>query len=244
MFKKFKSFFIVEENVPDKPKPKAKPKSTSKSPSKGNAIVKTTMTQKPPTTTINTTDVKGEVNDRFLKILFDALEKNNLEGFDYLEFKKSLQSLSSMPMDEATRFKSAFAMASSMNVTAKQLLDSADFYVQILGQEEQKFQKALAQQKSTKVHAQEEQVKQLETTVKAKAEQIKLLTEEIDKLQQQITATNTEITTQTQKVTKTKNDFMASYDAVTGQINNDVANMKKYLLGGTTEKKEETPPKQ
>ena len=46
-------------------------------------------------------------------------------------------------MDEATRFKSAFAMASSMNVTTKQIMDSADFYLQILGQEEQKFNKAL-----------------------------------------------------------------------------------------------------
>jgi uncharacterized protein (DUF3084 family) len=175
-------------------------------------------------------DLKGEVNDRFLKILSDALEKNNLEGFDYLELKKSLQSLSSMPMDEATRFKSAFAMASSMNVSAKQLLDSADFYMNILSQEEQKFENALAQQKSTKVHSQEEQVKQLEMTVKAKAEQIKQLTQEIDTLQQQITTTNTEIAEQTAKVTKTKNDFAVSYNAVTEQIQNDVANMKKYLM--------------
>lgn len=231
MFKKLKGLFIVEEKVSTKPKAKVntKPKTSSK----GNSIVKTTT--KPPVV-VNTNSkkvsVKGEVNDRFLKILFDALEKNNLDGFDYLEFKKSLQSLSAMPMDEATRFKSAFAMASSMNITSKHLLDSADFYLSILGQEEQNFQKALAQQKSTKVHAQEKQVKQLESTVKLKAEQIKTLTTEIDKLQQKITITKTEIEKQTTKVTKTKNDFMASFDAVSNQIKTDVANMKKYLIGG------------
>lgn len=228
MFKKLKGLFIIEENVPEKPVSEEKPKPTT---SKGNAIVKTTTsTISTPTAVMTNEDVKGEVNDKFLKILFDALEKNNLEGFDYLEFKKSLQSLSSMPMDEATRFKSAFAMASSMNVSAKQLLDSADFYINILAQEEQKFENALAQQKSTKVHSQEEQVKQLEMTVKAKAEQIKQLTQEIDTLQQQITATNAEIADQTAKVTKTKNDFTVSYNAVTEQIQNDVANMKKYLM--------------
>jgi uncharacterized protein (DUF3084 family) len=225
MFKKLKDLFIVEENVPEKPVIEEKPKTTT---SKGNAIVKTTTSS--PSSTMTNADLKGEVNDRFLKILSDALEKNNLEGFDYLELKKSLQSLSSMPMDEATRFKSAFAMASSMNVSAKQLLDSADFYMNILSQEEQKFENALAQQKSTKVHSQEEQVKQLEMTVKAKAEQIKQLTQEIDTLQQQITTTNTEIAEQTAKVTKTKNDFAVSYNAVTEQIQNDVANMKKYLM--------------
>lgn len=237
MFGKLKSLFIIEENVPAKSTQKVETKSTtSKMPSKGNSIVKTT-TNTPPV--VSSTDVKGEVNDKFLKILFDALEKNNLEGFDYLEFKKSLQSLSAMPMDEATRFKSAFAMASSMNVTTKQIMDSADFYLQILGQEEQKFNKALAQQKSTKVHAQEEQVKQLESTVKQKAEQIKKLTEEIDKLQQKITTTNAEISKQTTKVTKTKNDFMVSYDAVVGQIKTDVANMKKHLGGNEVKPKEE-----
>ncbi|MFK7946568.1 MAG: hypothetical protein AB8G11_03175 [Saprospiraceae bacterium] len=238
MFGKLKSLFVIEENVPTKPKSKAKTKSTkSTAPSKGNSIVKTTMPKTP--VIVSSTDVKGQVSDKFLKILFDALEKNNLEGFDYLEFKKSLQSLSAMPMDEATRFKSAFAMANSMNVTTKQIMDSADFYLQILGQEEQKFNNALAQQKSTKVHAQEEQVKQLEKNVKFKADQIKKLTEEIDKLQQTIKSTNAEISKQTTKVTKTKNDFTVSYDAVVGQIKTDINNMKKYLGGNNETPKEE-----
>jgi uncharacterized protein (DUF3084 family) len=234
MFKKLKGLFVVEDNTPEKTINSAKTtKKITSTSSKGNTIVKTSTTTP---RTVTSTDTKGEVNDKFLKILFDALEQNNLEGFDYLEFKKSLQSLSTMPMDEATRFKSAFAMASSMSVSAKQLLDSADFYINILTQEEQKFEKALAQQKSTKVHSQEEQVKQLEMNVKAKAEQITKLTQEIDKLQQQVTSTNTEITKQMSKVAKTKNDFMASYDTVTGQIQDDVANMKKYLIGETKEK--------
>lgn len=243
MFKKLKSLFVVEENVPNKPKPPVtKEKVPTNQPSKGNAIVKTTTRPKPPVTTVKKADTKGEINDKFLKILFDALEKNNLEGFDYLEFKKSLQSLSAMPMDETTRFKSAFAMASSMNITVKQLLDSADFYIQILKQEEQKFENALAQQKSTKVHSQEEEVKKYEETVKMKADQIRVLTEEIDKLQQHIKTTNIEIETQTAKVTKTKNDFNASFAAVTGQIQEDVEKVKKYLVAApkkveTTENK-------
>jgi hypothetical protein len=228
MFKKLKGLFVVEDNTPKKIISDGKTtKEGTSTPSKGNSIVKATSTAPK---TVASSDTKGEVNDKFLRILFDALEKNNLEGFDYLEFKKSLQSLSAMPMDEATRFKSAFAMASSMDISAKQLLDSADFYVNILAQEEQKFENALAQQKSTKVHSQEEQVKQLEMAVKAKAEQIKQLTQEIDTLQQQITATNTEIAEQTAKVMKTKNDFTVSYDTVTEQIKHDVANMKKYLM--------------
>lgn len=224
MFKKFKSLFIVEEESPKAKGQNEAKEEAKKTPTKGNAIVKAT------TVPAKVTNTEGVVSDKFLKILFDALEANNLEGFDYLEFKKSLQSLSSMPMDEATRFKSAFAMASSMNVNTKQLLDSANFYIGILMKEEQKFEKALAQQKSTKVTAQEEQVKQLQTTVKGKAEQIKKLTQEIEQIQQKIEKTNAEISKQTAKVTKTKNDFVASYNAVKAQIESDVTNMNKYLV--------------
>ena len=53
----------------------------------------------------------GKVSTKFMEILFKAMEDNNLDGFDYLEFKQSLKSLEKMPMDETTRFKSAFDMA-------------------------------------------------------------------------------------------------------------------------------------
>lgn len=223
MLKKFKSLFIIEEEVHDKSAEKDIKQSVN---TKGNSIVKS-QTSTPVRSTIS--NQSGEVNEKFLNILFEALEKNNLEGFDYLEFKKSLQSLSKMPMDEVTRFKSAFAMASSMNVSKNQIIDSADFYLQILKQEEQKFNDVLAKQKSTKVHAQEEQVKQLENTVKLKAEQIKKLTSEIEQIQKEIKITNEKIAEQTAKVSKTKNDFSMSYNMVVKQIETDVANMKKHL---------------
>lgn len=226
MLKKFKSLFIIEEEVPNKAAKKEndnnkKPASTSK----GNSIVKSSSSSVSPSNVIQ----DGKVNEKFLNILFEALEKNNIEGFDYLEFKKSLQSLSKMPMDEVTKFKSAFAMASSMNVSTKQIIDSADFYLQILKKEEEKFNNALAKQKSTKVHAQEEQVKLLEITVKEKAAQIKKLTNEIDQIQKKIQSTNKQIAEQTTKVNKTKNDFLMSYNMVVNQINTDVANIKKHL---------------
>ena len=226
MLKKFKSLFIIEEEIPNKAAKKEndnnkKPASASR----GNSIVKSSSSSVSQSNIIQ----DGKVSEKFLNILFEALEKNNLEGFDYLEFKKSLQSLSKMPMDEVTRFKSAFAMASSMNVSTKQIIDSADFYLQILKKEEEKFNNALAKQKSTKVHAQEEQVKLLEITVKDKAAQIKKLTDEIDQIQKEIQSTNKQIAEQTTKVNKTKNDFLMSYNMVVNQINTDVANMKKHL---------------
>ena len=58
---------------------------------------------------------------KFIEVLLGALDKNNLKGFDYLEFKQSLQSLAKMPMDEATKYQSAFAMAQTMGATPEKI---------------------------------------------------------------------------------------------------------------------------
>jgi hypothetical protein len=115
---------------------------------KGIFVVQTTAdgktvesAPKPATTTTNVVplapaSVSGKVSDKFYDILFGAMEANNQEGFDYLEYKKSLQTLSKMPMDEQTRYASAFAAAQAMGITASKLNESAQFYLNILKSEE------------------------------------------------------------------------------------------------------------
>ena len=130
MLEKIKSLFFVEENDPKSLKTKEK------------AITKRIQKNE------NTPPVKGgEVTSKFSNILMTAMAKKNLEGFDYLEFKQSLQSLSNMQMDEATQYKSAFAMAKTMKVTKKKLLDAASYYLKVLENENRKFYEALKNQK-------------------------------------------------------------------------------------------------
>ena len=75
------------------------------------------------------------------------MEKANIEGFDYLEYKQSLKSLAKMPMDERTRFQSAYAMAQTMGASVGHLIKTAQHYIDILAAEEKKFETALANQK-------------------------------------------------------------------------------------------------
>lgn len=164
-----------------------------------------------------------------MDVLLRSMEAANLEGFDYLEFKKSLQSLSKMPMDEATRFKSAFAMAQTMGVTPQKLVDSAGHYIKVLHREEQKFETALAAQQNSQIGDKIQQIKQLESVVKQKAEQIKKLTQEIEQHQAQGTKMKKEISERTVKIETTKNNFIASYNTLVSQIHADVESMKQHL---------------
>ena len=134
-----------------------------------------------------------------------------------------------MPMDEATRFKSAFAMAQTMGTTPQKLVDTAQVYINVLKKEEQKFQSALKNQRSKQIGNREQTIQQLDDMIKHKSAQIKKLTQEIDQHQQQMEKMRNEIANSTIKVENTKANFNATFNVLLQQIQQDIANIKKYL---------------
>lgn len=171
----------------------------------------------------------GKVSDKFYEILFGAMETNNQPGFDYLEFKKSLQTLAKMPMDEATRYSSAYAAAQAMGVSNQQLNDSAQFYLNILKAEDAKFQESVNQQRQKQIGSKEKAIADLDATIKAKGEQIAKLTQEIAAHQEDMSKMKAEISDAVVKIETTLSDFHATYSDLVGQIGEDVEKIKKYL---------------
>ncbi len=218
MLKNLKSLFIVEEQAPQKPAGRE----DAPAPVGNVATHAHTIHQ-------SEQGRPGQVNEKFMDILFQAMENNNPEGFDYMEFRQSLNSLKKMPMDEQTRFQSAFAMAQTLGATPASLLDSAMHYIAVLKREEQQFEQALAAQKDKQIGSKEQEMNKLEQTIQTKAEQIKRLTAEIESHQKQLEQLHEEISDAGIKVETTKNDFIASYNSLVEQIQGDVENMKKFL---------------
>lgn len=230
IFKKMKSLFVEEiAETPDSAiekkdalpsrRPSTNPKTTS-------SDVPKTVQQ--PSIRQN---VAGEVDEKFTTILLKAMEANNLDGLDYLEFKQSLQALSKMPMDEETRFKSAFAMAASMGATPELLVRTAGHYLDVLATEDKKFTEAMQQQISGKIGQQQQEVASMEKSIQEKSEQIKQLTNQIGQIQKKVQSTKLEMQEASEKINTTKGNFIASYNLLRGQIENDIASMKKYLGG-------------
>ncbi len=189
-----------------------------------------------PTTAANVSNVSvvavaasGKVSDKFYEILFGAMETNNQPGFDYLEYKKSLQTLAKLPMDEATRYSSAFAAAQAMGVSNAQLNDSAQFYLNVLKTEDNKFQESVAVQRQKQIGSKEKAITDFDATIKAKGEQIAKLTQEIATHQDDMGKMKAEISEAVVKIETTLSDFHATYSDLVGQIGQDVENMKKYL---------------
>lgn len=212
--KKFKSVFIVEDETTKAAPPADKaPQAPADAP--------------PPPVVRAAAD--GAVSDKFMEILLSALEKNNAPGFDYLEFRQALKNLAKMPMDEATRFQSAYAMAQTMGVTPAALVESARNYLGVLSQEETRFNEAHAQQRNKLIGNREEEIRNLDAMIEQKTEQIRQLTLQIEEHRQRGAVIRKEIDDSTVKIENTKADFDATFGVVAGQIETDIAKIQEHL---------------
>ena len=173
--KKLKNIFIVEDaTTPQAEQPPVKERVTP--PASSNA----------PTAAPIRASAAGTVNDRFMDVLAEALQNNNIDGVDYFEFRQSLLSLSKISMDEKTRYQSAFAMAQAMGATPKQLIETAEHYLNVLKNEEHKFAQAIANQQENNIRNREADIQTLAQAIETKNKQIAQLQQEIKQHQAQM----------------------------------------------------------
>jgi len=210
-WKKIKSVFVIEDEPKTRPPQPPAPEVPRPAP----------VAPPPP--------VNGKVNDRFVDILMNALQKSNQDGFDYMEYRQSLLNLKNMAMDEATRFKSAFAMAQTLGLTQSKLLDSGRFYLGVLEQEQEKFNNAHAQQRIKLVGEREKELQDLEAGIRQREAQIEQLQREIVEAKNRMEQIGTEIATNTQKIENTRMDFEATFTEIHAQIQQDLSKIQQYI---------------
>ncbi|MEY3194997.1 MAG: hypothetical protein RIQ78_1094 [Bacteroidota bacterium] len=211
LLKKFKSIFIAEELS-------QQPATAEVSPPAAAVAA--------PTAEL---DAVSTTNNKFIDVLATALEQNNQEGFDYFEFRQSLINLAKMPMDEATRYKSAFAMAQTMGIDALKLIDSAVFYGKVMAGEQDRFNDAHEQQRAKLIGNREEELKHLDATVLQKQAQITQLNGEIENHQREQGQIKQEIAEATIKIETTKAEFEIALNVVVAHLQSDIQKMKQYL---------------
>ncbi|MBK6930329.1 MAG: hypothetical protein IPH12_05470 [Saprospirales bacterium] len=169
------------------------------------------------------------LDERSLDFLSNAVEKNNLPGFDYFEFKRAVAALSQMQLDEATCYKSAFATAATVGLTKEKLIETAGYYRNVLLKEKEQFDKALDSQNSTKVTSREQEIKRLRDQIDRHKAEIARLQDEMAGYLTQIDQAEASVKQEAEKLEKTKTAFEKTHQSVLLQIDRDVENMHKYL---------------
>lgn len=206
---KLKSLFIVDET------PKTENKDT-------NTDVTQNNTPPPPTT------VDGQIDQTILDALLKAMHDNNIQGFDYFEYKQSLKTLRGM-LDEATAFKSSYATVATMGVTKDKLIETANYYLKVLNKEKDKFDEAAKSQGGAAVDAKREEMEITKKSISDKSEQIRKLTDEISAAQAKINELQAFVIQAEQKIADTSKNFISSYNSITAEINFDIEKINQYI---------------
>jgi hypothetical protein len=223
----FASLFIKTVEVPEDTPPAAAPVQQQQQ----------ANLQPPPGSTYfqaQSPSMIGQEDKEIKAQLLSAIEKSNVQGYDYFEFAKAIDAQASIIPSEATRFQSTYAVASTMGVTVPVLLSSAQHYLDILAGKEKEFLEAAKQHAAEAVEGKQEQISQIDVDTKKKADQIQQLTQEINGLQEQKKTLTNEISTNQIKIETMKNNFNATMKSVADRIKNDVAKIQQYLspVGG------------
>ena len=169
------------------------------------------------------------LDEKSVDFLTSALAKNNLPGFDYLEFKQSLGALADLNMDEETAIKSAYATAATLGLTKEKLLKTAEHYKKVLNDEKLQFEAALKKQIQQKVASKQKEVEKLKAHVQEYQKKIQQLQEKIRSSQGIIDAADETIQAAKDKIETTRDGFETALQSINNQITKDIENIQNFL---------------
>lgn len=169
------------------------------------------------------------LDEKSVQFLTGALERNNLPGFDYLEFKLSLRAMDKLGVDETTAFKTAFATASTVGLTKEKLLKTAQHYKSVLSTERQQFEEAMQKQVQQKVDAKKTEVEKLRIQVEEFKKRIKQLEDKINSSQEVIDTADQTINEAKSKIESTRDGFESTLQSLMNEIKIDIERINNYL---------------
>jgi len=229
-FSKMKSW-VVEE-VPD----------TNDQPSKKETVVDTiTATAPIPSsfnysTNPNPLQNNGVFDSNFYNELQVILDKNNLEGYDYLEFAKIRKRQETIPnLSEPQKYQMAYesiqamAQVSNQNVAKEHFVTTADHYIDVLNKEEVEFNTEMAKEMTNQVQSRLNSAQEKQQTIVSKTEQIAKLNAEIAELNMSINQDTIEAQQMKDKIEATGKNFKVTIDIVKGEIERDKLNINTYI---------------
>lgn len=171
----------------------------------------------------------GTSDQKSVDFLENALAKQSQPGFDYLKFKQSISQLAGLNLDTTTSLKSAFATASTMGVTKDSLVQSARYYLNILGDEKKQFDEALNKQVQQRIATKKDELQQLQQQIEDHKRQITKLEKQIVEFQEKISRSDEEVVEAKASIDQTKLKFESTYQQFVSAIETDITSIQQHL---------------
>jgi hypothetical protein len=167
-----------------------------------------------------------EKDDYFHKLFVDS----NFNGPDYQDYMNAVEMLKDEPMAESTKFKAAFTGLKAQGITAQQLIDTSEKYVDLLTSKKQVFDTAFKQKWDLTINGSQSNIEKIKSdNDNIDQKMIELTKQKNDNLDQIIQLKNN-LDTDSRNLTNKNKSMESSYNEEIAIINENTDKIKKYLL--------------
>ncbi len=169
------------------------------------------------------------LDEKSVEFIAKAMEKANLPGFDYLEFRMAVDNLKKMNLDEITAIRSAFATMSTMGLTKDKIIETATHYRSVLIKEREHFDAASQKQQDLKIGQNLQQVEELKRKIADNELKIKQLQEEVEVSRTKIRELDYERDNASAKIDDAKTKYFFTHQSILNLMEKDIENMRQHL---------------
>ena len=171
----------------------------------------------------NAVSVQGVLDNKFIDLLEGVIEKNNLPGQDYFEFKQATENMKSLAMDEKTKFQTVYTVLSLQGCKKDILVSSLDKYIAIIQEEKANFDKEMNSQFAAKVQSKLDEIERSKKELEALSKKLTDLNGTILNLSQEAQA-------EEMKIRATEANFKASADIVISEMVADKEKINNFIV--------------
>lgn len=185
-----------------------------------------------PDAPISRPHTAGAVDQKFVEHFAELLEKANLPGPDYFEFKQALKSMGGLGLSEEKQYQASWASFKAMAAGVKDtsvLTNSANHYGNVLNKDRESFLKDVEAAVNDRIGSLKQESKKVQEATKTYAQQIVDLQKQINESNARLEKIANEIQEQTDKINLSRDSFDLTYQTMVDQINDDVEKINRYL---------------
>jgi hypothetical protein len=165
----------------------------------------------------------GSVDPTFQAMLLQSFQKHKQTGFDYLKFISAVGKMKAKGSSaEDSCFQMAFMAASELGVDKSKLIESGQYYLDVLKGDEADFNTDLSSTNKTEVEARQQRVTQIEGKLTDLSKQLAALQQEHDTLVKEIHDTTT-------KLSGRQDAFQVTVASIRSEIETNIKKINQYL---------------
>ena len=214
--------FFVKESAETAPAPAAPPATASLPRPAPAGAVSALEPRSVPT---------GSLDTKFVDHFAAVLDKTNLNGPDYFEFRETLRSLNNLGLPEEKQFQAAWASFKAMGGISEVgvLSNTANQYLTALNADREAFLKSADGAVADKVGSLQNEQKNLQTENEALAKQLQELQNRMSVNLERLTKIGGEIEEQGGKIRQNRDNYEVTFATFTEKIKADLAKISQFL---------------